>query len=198
MSVYISFVTVSALEFVLSKSSTGSSQVGQRGWAGQGLVLAGSRADFAGNIIVLITAVHGRVRITSFNDLKKMEVQRIALGNPATVPAGMYAYETLKSLGLRDDLGPKLVFGEHVRQVVDYVVRDEVDAGMVFLTDAISGRKGLKIAAEAPASSHKPVVYTAAVIKGAKNEALARDFVSLVTSADGKAVLRKDGFRTEQ
>jgi molybdate transport system substrate-binding protein len=78
---------------------------------------------------------------------------------------------------------------------MDYVARSEVEAGMVFLTDAMGRSKELRVIAEAPASSHKPVLYTIAVIKGAKNEAAARVFISLVMSKEGKEVLRKHGFK---
>lgn len=160
-----------------------------------GLLVAGSRRDFAGNTIVLITAISSHLRIASFNDLGKSDIKRIAIGNPASVPAGKYAEETLITLGLHDTVKTKLIYAEHVRQVMDYVARNEVDAGIVFLTDVLSRNKELKVAAEAPESSHKPVVYTAAVIKGSKNAAEARRFISLVISGEGREILRKHGFR---
>ncbi len=159
-----------------------------------GLLLETSRADFAGNEVVMIAAKNVSVQISSFNDLKKSDVQRIAIGNPVSVPAGKYAEETLRTLDLWSNLKPKLVYAENVRQVMDYVARSEVEAGMVFLTDAMGRSKELRVVAEAPASSHKPVVYTIAVIKGAKNEAAARAFISLVMSKEGKDCLRKYGF----
>lgn len=160
-----------------------------------GLLLAGSRTDFAGNAVVLITARKTSVRISSFSDLKKSTVGRIAIGNPATVPAGKYAQETLQALGLWNELQTKLVYAENVRQVMDYVERNEVDAGMVFLTDAISRDRELKVIAEAPASSHSPVKYEIAAIKGTKNEAVARNFIAIVISKEGKDFLRKYGFK---
>jgi len=160
-----------------------------------GLLLETSRADFAGNEVVMIAAKNALVQISSFNDLKKSDVQRIAIGNPVSVPAGKYAEETLRTLDLWNNLKPKLVYAENVLQVMDYVARSEVEAGMVFLTDAMGRSKELRVIAEAPASSHKPVVYTIAVIKGAKNEAAARAFISLVMSKEGKEVLRKHGFK---
>ncbi len=161
---------------------------------GSGLLLAGSRADFAGNAVVLIAAKNASLRISSFSDLNKSDVGRIAIGNPATVPAGKYAAETLRSLELWEGLRPKLVYAEHVRQVMDYTAREEVDAGMVFRTDALSRGSELKIISEAPASSHTPVVYTAAAIKGTKNEAAALGFIALVLSKEGREVLRRHGF----
>lgn len=160
-----------------------------------GLLLAGSRADFAGNAVVLITATNAPVRISSFDDLKTGNLKRLAIGNPATVPAGKYAEETLKSLGLWDTLKTRLVYAEHVRQVMDYVARNEVEAGMVFFTDATARNDDLKVIARAPMTSHKPVVYTIAAIKGAKNEKAARDFIALVMSKEGGEVLGKHGFR---
>jgi molybdate transport system substrate-binding protein len=161
---------------------------------GSGLIIIGSRADFAGNTIVLITASKAQVGVSSFGDLKKREIERIAIGNPATVPAGKYSEEALKSLGLWEQVKTKVIYAEHVRQVMDYVARSEVDAGMVFITDAISRSGDLKVVAEAQASSHKPVVYAIAVIKGSKHEAEANSFISMVMSKEGKEALRKHGF----
>ena len=165
------------------------------GLEGSGFMIKPTRADFAGNTIVLITASKARVAVSSLGDLKKKEIERIAIGNPATVPAGKYSEEALKNLGLWEHLKMKVIFAEHVRQVMDYVARGEVDAGMVFLTDAVARSSDLKIITEAPASSHKSVVYSIAVIKGSKNEAAAKSFISLVLSKEGKEVLRKHGFK---
>lgn len=161
-----------------------------------GLLFAGSRSEFASNSIVLITAINSPVRLITFGDLKQRDVKRIAIGNPATVPAGMYAEETLKTLGLRDKLGEKLVFGEHVRQVMDYVARNEVEAGMVFLTDAISRSRELKVVAEAQYASHRPVSYLIAAVRETKNKSGAQSFIELVLSPEGKEVLQKYGFKT--
>jgi len=162
---------------------------------GSGFIIVGTRADFAGNTIVLITASKARVAVSSLGDLKKKEIERIAIGNPATVPAGKYTEESLKNLGHWENVKTKVIYAEHVRQVMDYVSRGEVDAGMVFLTDAISRSSDLKVTAEVPTSSHKPIVYTIAVIKGSTNEAAAKSFISLVLSKEGKEVLRKHGFK---
>ena len=160
-----------------------------------GLLLADSGADFAGNAVVLVAARNAPVQISSFDDLKTGNLKRLAIGNPATVPAGKYAEETLKSLGLWDSLKTRLVYAEHVRQVMDYVARNEVEAGMVFLTDAIAGNDDLKVIARAPLTSHKPVVYTIAAIKGSKHGTeAARNFIATVVSGEGREVLRKHGF----
>jgi len=158
------------------------------------LIVSATRVDFAGNSIVLIAASKAAVRPAAFSDLAKKNINRIAIGNPASVPAGKYAEEALKNMGLWENLKVKLVYGEHVRQVMDYVARGEVDAGMVFLTDAIPRSGEVEVIAEAPASVYKPIVYTMAAITGTKNESAARNFIAVVISKEGKEALRKHGF----
>lgn len=158
-----------------------------------GLIVAGSRRNFAGNSVVLITSSTDR-RLSGFDGLKDSQIKRIAIGNPATVPAGKYAEETLRTIGLWDNIRPKLIYAEHVLQVMDYVSRGEVDAGMVFLTDAVSRSGDVRTVAEAPEAGHSPVVYTIAIIKGAKGEAAAGNFIALVMSKEGRDILKRYGF----
>ena len=144
--------------------------------------------------IVLIVPSQSRLRIRSFEDLRKKEVRRIAIGNPASVPAGKYAEEVLKSSGTWETLKDRIVLCENVRQVMDYTARNEVDAGMVFRTDA-GNSKDVEIISEAPEQSHKPVLYVIAAIKGSKHEALAKEFISMLLSDEGRKILKKYGFR---
>ncbi len=161
----------------------------------KGDIVTGTRRNFAGNAIVLVTAMESHDSISSFTSLKNSGVRRIATGNPATVPAGSYAAETLKSLNLWEAVRDRLIYCEHVRQVADYVARGEVDAGIVFLTDAALRRAELRVVAAAPESVHAPVVYAIAVVRSTQAETAARDFIALVTSKDGKKILSRYGFR---
>jgi molybdate transport system substrate-binding protein len=163
----------------------------------KGMVLPRSRVNFAANTPVLIVPLRtGRVRITSFADLKNAAVKRIAIGNPKTVPAGRYAEEVLRHYGLLPSINEKLVFAENVRQVLDYTARGEVDAGVVYKTDALLRPSEVTIVAEAPPDTHEPTVYPIAAIKGTRNEAEAGTFIQTVTSPAGKKILRRYGFRT--
>ncbi len=162
----------------------------------KGLITAGSRVNFAANSVVLVKPVLTDIRIESFEDLKKTEVKKIVIGNPKTVPAGRYAEEILRHLGLWDGVKDKLVFAEHVRQALDYVARNEVDAALVYSTDARAREKEVRIVMKAPDGSHRPAVYPIAVVRGAADEFLARDFISLILSADGQRILKNDGFET--
>jgi molybdate transport system substrate-binding protein len=162
----------------------------------KGLILSGTRTNFAGNGVVLVNPSLSSIRIESFEDLSKAKVKRIVIGNPKTVPAGRYAEEVLKSLKLWDRIMDKFVLAENVRQALDYVARNEVDAGMVYATDAMIRSKEVRIVLKAPQGSHQPVVYPVGVVKGSKNESLAREFVTFVVSRDGQEILKKYGFKT--
>jgi molybdate transport system substrate-binding protein len=101
-------------------------------------------------------------------------------------------------LKLWDKLTQKFVYAENVRQVLDYVARNEVDAGLVYLTDAYIRKKKVKIVAEAPKGSCKPVVYPIAVVKNSHNIPLAKQFIELVMSPEGQKILKKYGFKTSK
>lgn len=159
------------------------------------MLLKNTRTDFAGNRVVLVVLANATLNLSSFNDLKRGEIKRIAIGNPKTVPAGRYSEEVLKYFNLMDGVKDKLIFAGNVRQVLDYVARGEVDAGMVYSTDAAIKADRVKIAIEASEQSHKPVVYPIAVIKGSKKEILGKEFISFVVSQEGKQIMKKYGFK---
>ena len=100
-----------------------------------GFILAETRRDFARNELVLVVPAESQLPIHSFADLARPEAARIAIGSPKTVPAGQYAQETLTSLKIWDRIQPRLVLAENVRQVLDYVSRGEVEAGLVYASD---------------------------------------------------------------
>jgi molybdate transport system substrate-binding protein len=159
----------------------------------KGLVLEGTRRDLLRNEVVLIVPKDSSAGISSFQDLTRASVKQVALGEPVTVPAGQYAKEVLTSLGIYDAVNSKAVLGKDVRQVLTYVETGNVDAGIVYATDAMSSAK-VKIVATAPAKSHSPVIYPAAVIKASKNPAAARALLDFLASPRGLAIFQKYGF----
>jgi molybdate transport system substrate-binding protein len=161
----------------------------------QRLIVATSRRVFARNVLVAVKPSDSRVDVSKPADLLGARVTRIALGQPKTVPAGQYAEESLRALGLWDRLQPKLVFAENVRQVLDYVARGEVEAGFVYTTDAAVRASEVKEAFRAPEDTYRPVLYPAAVVVGAKQPVIAQAFLDLLVSRDGQAVLAKHGFQ---
>jgi molybdate transport system substrate-binding protein len=159
------------------------------------MIIRDTRKDFARNRVVLIIPAGSTTRTVSLNDLKREEFKKIAIGNPKTVPAGRYAEEGLRYFDLWDMIKDRLIFAENVRQVLDYVARGEVDAGIVYSTDALVRAKEVRIAAEVPERAHRPIVYPIAVVKGSKKEVLTRQFIGVVTSKEGEKILEKYGFR---
>jgi molybdate transport system substrate-binding protein len=161
--------------------------------ATKGLLLEGTRKDLLRNEVVLIVPKDSSLAISSFQDLTRADVKQVALGEPVTVPAGQYAKEVLTSLGIYDAVNSKAILGKDVRQVLTYVETGNVDAGIVYATDAMSSTK-VKVVATAPAKSHAPVIYPAAVIKASKNPAAARAFLDFLAGPRGQAIFQKHGF----
>lgn len=165
------------------------------GLAKQGLLLAGTRRDLLRNTIVLIVPAEptGASLANGFADLSKPGVKFVAIGEPATVPAGKYAQEVLTHFGLYDSLKPKFVLASDVRQVLMYVASGYADAGIVYATDAKTTSQ-VKVVTVAPEDSHAPVVYPVAVLANSKNAGAAKTFVGFLESAQAQDVFAKYGF----
>ena len=161
----------------------------------QNLIVAASRRVFARNVLTVIKPADSKVDIARPADLLDSRVKHIAIGSPKTVPAGQYAEESLRALGLWDRLQPKLVFAENVRQALDYVARGEVEAGFVYTTDAATVPQGAKEAFRPPEDSYRPIVYPGAVVAAAKQPALGQAFLDLLAGAQGRTVLSRFGFQ---
>jgi molybdate transport system substrate-binding protein len=160
----------------------------------KGLIVAASRRAVARNVLTVVKPADSRLDLTRPADLLDPHVSRIAIGNPRTVPAGQYAEESLRALGLWDGLRAKLVRAENVRQVLDYVVRGEVDAGFVYTTDAATRRDGVREAVRPGEDTYRPVIYPVATVAGTRRLTEAAAFINALTSPRGQAVLRQLGF----
>lgn len=158
-----------------------------------GNVLPGTRQIVARNVLVLVAPV-GQSQLQAFADLSQETVKKIAIGEPATVPAGQYAMETFASLKLLDRVASKLIFGQSVRQVLTYVETANVDAGVVYATDAMSSKK-VRVVAEADAKSHAAIVYPAAVLKASKKIDVAKRFATFLVSSEAQAIFIRHGFK---
>jgi len=162
----------------------------------QGLIVADTRRDLVGNALVLIAPAQASA-LHSFQDLSSPAVKTLALGETSTVPAGMYARQTLEHLGLFASLEKKVVYAKDVRAVLTYVETGNADAGMVYQTDANTSKK-VRVIAVAPADSHDPILYPAAVLRDAKNSSAARAFLEFLQGADARAVFQKYGFTSAE
>ena len=158
----------------------------------KGLMVPASRKNFVSNTLVLIVPQDSKLAVSGLKDLAKPEVKRVGLGNPASVPVGRYTKEALTQAGLWEALQPKLIMGESVRQVLDYVSRGEVDAGFVFATDAAIAKGKVKTVAEV--QGHQPIVYPVALVAASQKQGLGQEFLNLLASPEGMAILTKYGF----
>jgi molybdate transport system substrate-binding protein len=159
----------------------------------QGLVAGAERRNFARNSLVVIVPRDSRLALRRLQDLGQPAVQKIAIGNPASVPMGRYTQHALASAKLWSPLSARAINTQNVRQSLDYVARGEVDAGFVYGTDAAVMKDRVKVAFEVPldiAISY-PVARTAA----SADPLEARRFVDFVLSPAGQAVLAQYGFR---
>jgi molybdate transport system substrate-binding protein len=109
------------------------------------------------------------------------------------VPAGEYAKEVLTYLGIYGVVKSKAVLAKDVRQVLTYVETGNVDAGIVYSTDAASSSK-VRVVATAPEQSHAPAIYPVAVIKNSEEPAAARSFEDFLLGGQARAIFQKYGF----
>lgn len=158
----------------------------------KGLIVEASRRDLLANELVLIAGKESRLE--GFGDLAGGGSDKIAIGVPETVPAGRYARETLTSLGIWEKIQPRLVLAGDVRQVLAFVETGSAGAGLVYRTDAGTG-KGIKIVAAAPPGTHRPIVYPLAVVKGTKHREEAEKFALFLSGGEAAGVFEKYGFK---
>lgn len=157
-----------------------------------GLVTSATRRDFAANALVLIVPA-GAESVSGLSALTTPRFGHIAMGSPQTVPAGRYAKEALEGAGLWTSLEAKFVFAQNVRQVLDYVAREEADAGFVYATDAAIAPGKVKPVLDV--ATVTPVRYPIAVVKESRHATLAGAFVEFVAGAQGQLILARYGFR---
>jgi len=153
---------------------------------------AGTRRLIATNAIVLIVPA-GKSEPKTFDALGGDAVKKIAAGEPRTVPAGDYARQIFDHLKLTEAVKPKLVLGANVRQVLDYVKRGEVDAGLVYKSDAVVAKNEVTVVVTADASWSKPINYPAVIPSSSSRAAEAKAFADYLLSDAGQAELAKAG-----
>ncbi|MBE9168485.1 molybdate ABC transporter substrate-binding protein [Pleurocapsales cyanobacterium LEGE 06147] len=155
-------------------------------------LLPGTRRDLLKNKIVLIVPKDNTI-IQSFEDLGTDALTRIALGEPESVPAGKYAEEVFTSLGILNAVKPKVVYGKDVRQVLNYVATGNVDAGIVYSSDA-KVSENVKVVATASEDSYSPVVYPIAVLQDSANPEAAKELEDFLFTPEAQTIFEKYGF----
>lgn len=158
----------------------------------QKLIKDNSIIELLENKIVLIVPKEtDKLSILSFEEILKAD--KIAIGDPESVPAGQYAKEALENLKLWDDVKKKVSIGTNVTEVLNWVAEGSADAGIVYSTDAASNDK-VKVLAIAPEGSVSKVIYPAGIIKNSKNANEAKLFMEFLQSEEAINVFEKYGF----
>lgn len=159
----------------------------------KGLIVPESRRVFTGNSLVVVQPPGASSPITSLTALHDANVQRIAIGNSSSVPAGRYALMALEAAGLWTTLQGRMIFTLNVRQALDYVARGEVDAAFVYGSDAHAMAHRVHTGMRVPLSS--PIEYPIArVVNGSGGAKAADRFLTFVVSPYGQSVLVRHGF----
>lgn len=157
------------------------------------LLLSGTRKSLLSNTLVIVVPKDSALIISRPQDLAGPRVRSLALAEPQSVPAGIYAKAYLRKLGLWSKVVDRVVPTENVRAALAAVESGNVDAGIVYKTDAgIS--KGVRIAWEVPRAEGPAISYPFAVLAEAKRPQAARRFLAYLESAPALAVFRKLGF----
>ncbi|SFD75479.1 molybdate ABC transporter substrate-binding protein [Bacillus sp. UNCCL81] len=157
-----------------------------------GLIEENQGKDVVGNELVLVVPKDTKKEINSFEDLTKAD--KISIGTPDAVPAGQYGKETLENLNVWKAIEGKVVYGKDVRQVLSYVETNNVDAGIVYKTDALTSTK-VKIVATAAENTHDPIIYPLGVIKDSKQPKEAKKFFEYLQNDESMKILEKYGFK---
>jgi molybdate transport system substrate-binding protein len=163
------------------------------------LIAADTRKDLLGNDLVLVVSADKPQHVTigpGFDLLGMLGPSgRIATGDPAHVPVGIYAEQALRKLGLWDSVSPRLARADDVRSALLLVERGEAPAGIVYATDAAVS-KGVMVAGVFPADSHDPVSYPFAVTKSGDTPE-ARALMTYLAGPQAREVFLKRGFKVE-
>ena len=157
------------------------------------LVAPGTRRSVLSNTLVIVVPHDSSLQIASPKDLAGKGVEKLALAEPTSVPAGVYSKKFFESIGIWDALARKVVPTENVRATLAAVESGNVDAGVVYRTDAAISKQ-VRIAFEIPAALGPAISYPFALVKGAPREKEARRFLAYLGSPAARAIFVRYGF----
>jgi molybdate transport system substrate-binding protein len=164
--------------------------------AQDGLLLVGTRKDLLTGSLVIIVPADSALTLTSATQLADPKFKKIALGETHIVPAGIYAKAYLQKIGIWDQVAPRVIPLESVRAALAAVETGNVDAGIVYKTDAMHSAR-VKVAFAVPDADGPAIVYPAAVVKDSKHAAAAQKFLDYLARPGSLAIFQRYGFGTK-
>ena len=157
----------------------------------KGLIVPGTKAIYARGRITLWTPQESNLRLQGVADLARPEVTRVAIANPDHAPYGLAARQALEAAGVWDRVKPKLVYGDNIRQTLQFAETGNVEVSIVALSLSVQSRGRWTLI---PEDLHKPIDQGLGIIKTTKNEQTARDFATFLNGPQGRAIMQKYGF----
>jgi molybdate transport system substrate-binding protein len=161
--------------------------------AGKGLVVKETRKDLLSNSLVIVVPSDSSATLTSAAQLTDPKFKKIAIGETRSVPAGIYAKEYLTKINVWSQIEPRAVPSENVRAALAAVETGNVDAGIVYKTDALNSKK-VRIAYEVPMAEGPAITYPAALVQGSKQAAAAKKFLDYLSEPSSLKTFEKYGF----
>jgi molybdate transport system substrate-binding protein len=159
--------------------------------ATKGLVLPDSVQVYARGRLTLWTRADSTLSVETVEDLLKPEVRRVAIANPEHAPYGVAARQALQTAGAWEEVQPKLVLGENVRQALQFAETGDVDVAIVPLALSINSDGGWT---PVPEDLHMPIDQALGVVADSPRQAQARDFAAFILGPQGREILREYGF----
>ena len=156
----------------------------------KGLIINDSMQLYAQGRIVLAVNRNSGLRIDNLSELRDPMIKKIAIANPEHAPYGIAAKQALQSAGVWEDIQPRLVYGENIRQTLIYIQRGEVDAGIVALSVANVPEINYALVDD---NMHKPLNQALGILSSTNKEKTARDFIAYVNT-NGRPIMKKYGF----
>jgi molybdate transport system substrate-binding protein len=170
----------------LSADAQWADHLTKNGWVVQ-------KQDFLGNRLVIVVPNDSKLRVSKLEDIVSATITHVAMGEPKSVPAGIYAKKALEKLGLWEQLRPKIAAADDVRNALTYVENGAAEVGIVYATDAAISTK-VKVVAEIPESLTGPIRYSVILLKRENNSATAESFYTFLHSPESLRVFRSYGF----
>ena len=157
----------------------------------EGLIDSESIVELLENKVVLIVPKESNIEIKSFQDILKSD--KIAIGDPKSVPAGQYAKELFENLNIWDEVLEKASLGTNVTEVLNWVSEGSADVGVVYSTDAASNDK-VKVVLEAKEGTVSKVIYPVGIIKNSSNKEASKSFIDFLQSDEIINIFESYGF----
>ncbi len=159
----------------------------------RGLILKKTRRDLLSNTLVIVVPSDSGLKLSSAKDLADPSIRNVAVAEPQSVPAGIYAKEYLRKLKIWDRITYKLIPTDNVRSALAAVESGNVETGIVYKTDALISR-AVKIALEIPREEGPKIVYPAAVVAESTQKAAAQKFLDYLQTTRAREVFTRYGF----